>query len=171
MWSSLSLPFPISSPWSDCTKLAAKPWQHGSVYSQTQATPQARHAFLAPVPMMNMKVEPGVKPPYFGALDCALKTVLTRWLREKERVMAKRLDPRDWQRSMWAVDKMGRDGEESRECGDYELCFFYQKKFVKCVCVSFGEFEEEPMCSEILLNLTSATAQRESAKRWWSWES
>ena len=60
---------------------------------------------------------------------------------------------------------MGRDGEESRECGDYELCFFYKKKFVKCVCVSFGEFEEEPMCSEILLNLTSATAQRESAKR------
>ena len=62
--------------------------------------PEARHAFLAPVPMMNMKVEPGVEPPYFGALDCALKTVLTRWLREKERVMAKRLDLRDWQRSM-----------------------------------------------------------------------
>ena len=57
--------------------------------------PQAWHTFLAPVPVMNMKVEPGAKPPYSGALDCALKIVLTKWVREKERAMAKRLDPRD----------------------------------------------------------------------------
>ena len=29
-----------------------------------------------------------------------------------------------------------------------DCAFFIIKKIVKCVCVSFGGFEEEPMCSE-----------------------
>ena len=30
-----------------------------------------------------------------------------------------------------------------------DCAFFIIKKIVKCVCVSFGGFEEEPMCSKI----------------------
>ena len=52
---------------------------------------------------------------------------LYRWLRDSIRVT--------WWRSMWAVDKMEMDGEDSSECGDYGLCFFYNKKNCEmCLC-------------------------------------